>query len=308
MAAGNPILHKPPSKTPLTATLLGDIILEAGWPPEAISVLPASGAMAERMLADERVKMLTFTGSAAVGWYLRKLAHKKKVTLELGGNGAVIVDRDSDWELAAERIKFGAFYYAGQACISVQRIFVQRDIAEPFISKLIELAEQLRLGDPLDDQVYIGPMITEQEARRVEEWTNEAVADGARVLTGGRRDGPFYAPTLLTDTKPSMKVNCQEVFGPVATVIVYDEFQDALDQVNDSRYGLHASLFSRNVVNIFKAYEQLEVGGLIVNDTTAFRADHMPFGGVKDSGMGREGPRYAIEEMTEQKALVLDFG
>lgn len=305
LAAGNPVLLKPASKTPLTALVLGEIILKAGWPPEALSVLPLSTTLAESLVADERVKMLTFTGSAAVGWHLHGLAVKKRVTLELGGNAGVIVDGDADWEHAARRIALGAFYYAGQACISVQRVYVHADIAAPFQAELVRQAEKLRLGDPFDQATDIGPMISEAEAQRVEQWVDEAVRHGARVLTGGRREGPFYHPTLLSDTEPSMRVSCDEIFGPVATVEPFQDFEEALRLVNGTRYGLQAAIFSRSLDHVFRAFEVLEVGGLIVNEMSAFRAEHMPYGGLKDSGLGREGPRYAIEEMTERKVLVL---
>ena len=270
-------------------------------------MLPLSNADAEKLVSDDRLKMLSFTGSGAVGWALKAKSGKKKVALELGGNAAVIVHSDWDLDDAVKRCVAGGFAYAGQACISVQRIFVQKNMIEDFTKKLVAGVKKLKVADPLDDAGDVGPMITEDAARRAASWIEEAVAAGAKIETGGTRRGPFLEPTVLTHTKPDMKVSCQEVFAPVVNVEPYDDFEDAIRRVNASPYGLQAGVFTRDVKLLFKAFEELEVGGVIAGDTSSFRIDHMPYGGVKDSGMGREGLRYAIEEMTEPRILVLNL-
>jgi len=305
MACGNPIIIKPASKTPLSALLLGEIITAAGWPAGAVSVVPAPGAAAERLLADERVKKLTFTGSAAVGWRLKERAGHRRVTLELGGNAGVIVHGDADLELAARRCTVGAFAYAGQVCISVQRIYAERAVFEEFKKLYLDACSALRAGDPLDEGTDIGPMIEEEAAARTEEWVKEAVAGGAELLLGGRRSGAFFEPTVLTGTKPSMKVCGEEVFAPVASLEPYDTFEEAVAEVNRGLYGLQAGVFTKDTGRVFYAYDNLEVGGVIVGDIPTYRSDNMPYGGVKQSGFGREGIRYAIEEMTEMRLLAM---
>jgi glyceraldehyde-3-phosphate dehydrogenase (NADP+) len=240
-----------------------------------------------------------------VGWRLKAKAGKKRVALELGGNAGVIVHSDADLDHAADRCAQGGFGFAGQSCISVQRIFVHRPAFEKFTAALVDRACALHVGNPLDEKTDVGPLITPEAAQRVESWVAEAVSGGAKVLTGGKREGNVVHPTVLTNTQPSMRVNCSEVFGPVVTLEPYDSFDAALDAVNASPYGLQAGVFTRDMKAVFRAYARIEVGGLIANDISSFRADHMPYGGMKDSGVGREGARYAIEEMTDRKTLVL---
>jgi glyceraldehyde-3-phosphate dehydrogenase (NADP+) len=307
LAVGNPIVLKPAPKTPLTALMLGEIVMGAGLPAGALSVLPCSNAVAEQMVMDPRFKLLSFTGSAAVGWMLKAKSGKKRVLLELGGNAGVIVEPDADLDLAVERCAVGGFGYAGQSCISVQRILVHDTIFDRFVNKLVARVSKIKSGDPADDKTVVGPLIDETAARRVESWIGEAVAQGAKVLIGGKRLGAFLEATVLTDVTPTMKVSCQELFGPVVTVSRYSQFADALGVLNDSDFGLQAGVFSSAVNRVFRAYRDLEVGTVLANEIPTFRLDHMPYGGVKESGLGREGVRYAIEEMTEPKLLVLNL-
>ncbi|HVH85284.1 MAG TPA: aldehyde dehydrogenase family protein [Terriglobales bacterium] len=305
MAVGCPVVLKPAPQTPFCALLLAKLILEAGWPPSGLSVLPLSNEDAGRLVADERIKLLSFTGSAAVGWQLKRDAGKKRVVLELGGNAAVIVHSDTNLEAAVSRCLSGAFTYAGQSCISVQRILVHADIFDQFTAQMAEGAARLHVGDPSDEKTDVGPMIRASDVQRVEQWVKEAVAAGAKLLCGGTSNGSLIAPTLLSATTPQMKVNCEEIFAPVVAIEPYNDFEDALDRANQSRYGLQAGLFTRDAALIFRAFERLEVGGVMVGDVPTFRVDPMPYGGVKDSGLGREGTRYAIEELTERKLLVM---
>lgn len=307
IAAGCPLVLKPAPQTPLTALLLAEAVQQAGWPDGGLNVLPLSNDDAGLLVTDERIKLISFTGSAAVGWQIKKNCGKKKVVLELGGNAGVIVHSDADLAYAADRCVVGGFSYAGQTCISVQRILVERSGFAKFTDLLLEGVKKLKTGDPLDDSTDLGPLIRESDAIRASDWIQEAVRTGARLLCGGERRGPVLEPTVLTGTRPEMKVNCQEIFAPVVTVEPYDDFNQALKQINNSPYGLQAGLFTRDAKLIFNAYEELEVGGLIAGDVPAFRIDHMPYGGVKDSGLGREGLRYAIEEMTEPKLLVMNL-
>jgi glyceraldehyde-3-phosphate dehydrogenase (NADP+) len=307
LASGNPIIIKPAPQTPLSALRLGEIVHHAGWPDGGISVLPCSNDVAGQMLADERIRMLSFTGSAEVGWMLKARVPKKKVVLELGGNAAVIVHEDADLDYAARRSVQGGFGYAGQTCISVQRIYVHESVAEPFLTRVLDGVRNLIVGDPREETTDVGPMISVTAAERAERWIREAVEAGAKVLVGGERSGAFLMPTVLTDVTPEMKVSCEEVFAPVVVVSRYADFEEAIRQVNASRYGLQAGVFTRDVKRIFRAYEAIDVGGLIINDVPTYRADHMPYGGVKESGFGREGVRYAIEEMTEPRILVMNL-
>jgi acyl-CoA reductase-like NAD-dependent aldehyde dehydrogenase len=307
IAAGCTMILKPAPKTPLCSLRLAEIAAKAGLPLGALNVLPLANEDAEQLVGDDRLKLLSFTGSAAVGWSLKARAGKKRVVLELGGNAAVIVHSDADIEEAAAKCVKGGFSYAGQSCISVQRIFVQEGVKEQFTNRLVSGASKLGLGDPLDEATDIGPMIDENAARRAEQWIEEAVAGGAKLLCGGRRDGTLLEPTVLTETKPQMRVNCQEVFAPVVVVEPYLDFDEAIRRVNDSNYGLQAGVFTNDARRLFRAFEGLEVGAVIANDMSSFRIDHMPYGGVKDSGFGREGVRYAIEDMTEPRLLVLDL-
>lgn len=306
LAAGNPIVLKPAPQTPLTALLLGEVVLQTALPPGSFNVVPCDNQVAESLVIDPRFKILSFTGSAAVGWMLKSKCGKKRVLLELGGNAGVIVEPDADLDLAAARCAAGGFTYSGQTCISVQRVCVHERIYEPFVAKFVENVRRLKAGDPADEATVLGPLINEPAAQRVEAWINEAVAQGARIVTGGKRMGPFVDATVLADVTPSMKVACEEIFGPVVVLLRYREFQEAIRTLNDSDYGLQAGIFTHDVDRIFHAFRDLEVGGVLANQIPTWRADHMPYGGVKDSGIGREGVRYAIEEMTEVKLLVLN--
>ena len=305
IAAGCPLILKPAPQTPVTALMLAEVVHDAGWPEGALAVMPLSNDDAGLLVADDRIKLLTFTGSAAVGWALKSKAGKKRVTLELGGNAGVIVHSDADLGYAAHRCVVGGFSYGGQTCISVQRILVEQSVFDPFIKLLVAGVSKLKSGDPSHEETDVPPLIREQDAIRATEWINEAVASGAKVLAGGKRKGAFVEPTVLTDTAPEMHVNCDEVFAPVVTVEPYDDFGEAVRQVNHSNYGLQAGLFTRDAVLIQNAFDELEVGGLIVGDVPSFRVDQMPYGGMKDSGFGREGLRYSIEDMTERRLLVM---
>jgi glyceraldehyde-3-phosphate dehydrogenase (NADP+) len=307
VAAGDPIVLKPATKTPLSALILAEALDHAGLPKGALSVLPMSRQVGDRLVTDERYKLLTFTGSSAVGWAMKARAGKKKVVLELGGNAGVVVDETADVEHAVKRVVVGGFSLAGQSCISVQRVFVHAAVFDRFAALLVARLEALKLGNPLDPTTDIGPMIEESEAARIESWVNEAVSAGATVLTGGRRLGPsMYAPTVLTGVPETAKVCAQEVFAPVVGLYPFTDFADALARLNRSSYGLQAGVFTNDLLRTLTAMDVLEVGGVMVNDVSAWRIDHMPYGGVKDSGLGREGPRYAIEEMTEQKIIVIN--
>lgn len=307
LAAGNPILIKPAPQTPLTALLLGEVALEAGLPPGGLNVVPCDNIQAERMVVDPRFKLLSFTGSAAVGWMLKAKCGKKKVTLELGGNAGVIIEPDADLDLAAQRCATGGFGYAGQTCISVQRVLVHHSVADLFTTKLLLQVARLKAGDPSDDTTVVGPLIDPAATQRVEAWVEEAVAQGARVLLGGKRLGTVLEATVLTNVKPDMKVSCQEVFGPVVTVSSYRTFSDAIAALNQSDYGLQAGIFTQDINKVFHAFRHLEVGAVVANEIPTFRADHMPYGGVKDSGLGREGVKAAIEDMTEPRLLVMNL-
>lgn len=304
-ACGNPVIVKPAPKTPITALILAEIIEEAGCVKGAVSVVPCTNEEAERLVLDERIKKLSFTGSAAVGWRLKSKAGTKRVTLELGGNAGVIVHSDADLEYASARCASGAFLYAGQVCISVQRVYVQKDVFERFKELFLGHCSGLKLGDPLDETTDIGPMIDEGACARSEQWVKEAVSAGAKLLLGGRSTGRFFEPTVLTGTSPSMKVCSEEVFAPIVSIEPYEAFEDAVDMVNGSLYGLQAGVFTKDISRIMHAYERLDVGGVIANDIPTYRTDNMPYGGVKMSGFGREGVRYAIEEMTEPRLLVI---
>ncbi len=306
IAVGCPWVLKPASATPIGAILLAEILAETELPAGAFSVLPCSSHDVEPLVTDERIKLLSFTGSPEVGWGLKTQAGRKRVALELGGNAACIVDAGTDLDYAADRITFGAFYQSGQSCISVQRVIAQRAIYDALKERLITRAIQLKAGDPLDEDTFLGPLITEDDARRVEQWVDDAVAAGARVLCGGRRDGSFYAATYLENVDAAQKVSCAEVFGPVATLQPYDDFAEAIRIANDSEFGLQCGVFTPDLNKTFYAFEELDVGGVVINDMPSFRVDSMPYGGVKQSGFGREGVRYAIEEMAELKLMVLN--
>jgi acyl-CoA reductase-like NAD-dependent aldehyde dehydrogenase len=305
IAAGCPIILKPAPQTPISSFLLAEVVQEAGWPEGALAVMPLSNDDAAILVADDRIKLLTFTGSAAVGWQLKSAAGKKRVTLELGGNAGVIVHSDADLQYAVQRCVAGGFSYGGQTCISVQRILAHEAVFDKFTEQLVQGVRKLKSGDPMLDATDVPPLIREQDAVRVVEWIDEAVRDGAKLLCGGKRKGALVEPTVLTDTTPNMRVNSAEVFGPVVTVESYETFDEALSTINNSVYGLQAGVMTHDARLIQTAFEELEVGSVIVGDVPTFRVDQMPYGGVKDSGLGREGLRYAIEDMTERKLLVM---
>jgi acyl-CoA reductase-like NAD-dependent aldehyde dehydrogenase len=305
LGVGAPIVVKPARATPLGALALAEIFAETDLPKAMYQVLPTSSEVAEKMVRDDRFRKISFTGSSGVGWYLKGLDPKKRFTLELGGNAGVIVHADADLDLAATRVAFGGYYQAGQSCISVQRVLVQSEVYEDFTARLVKHVEGLKTGDPLDPTVDVGPVIDPGALDRIASWVGEAVQQGAEVLTGGKRNDPFYEPTVLAKTSSEMKVRCEEIFGPVTTVSPYETFDDALAEVNNSKYGLQAGVFTNDVNRALLAHRELDVGGVVLNDVSAFRADQMPYGGSKDSGFGREGLRYAMEEMTEPRILVL---
>lgn len=305
LAVGCPFVMKPASRTPLGAIIIGEVLAETDLPKGAFSILPATRAGADLFTTDDRLKLLSFTGSPEVGWALKARAGKKKVVLELGGNAAVLVDRDADLKDAAERIIFGAFYQSGQSCIGVQRILIHDEVYDELKALLVAMTEALVAGDPRDEKTFIGPMIDEGEARRLEGWIDEARAAGAKVLCGGRRSGAMLEATLLEDVEPDLKVNAEEAFGPVAILSRFTDFGAALDQINASRFGLQAGLFTRDLYKMLAAWDRLEVGGVVIGDVPSYRVDNMPYGGVKDSGLGREGVRFAMEDMTEIRNLVI---
>lgn len=305
IAAGNPFILKPSPRTPRSSLLLGEMLAQLGLPEGMFSVLPCLNENAEPLVVDPRLKLLSFTGSGRVGWSLRGRAGQKKVVLELGGNAACIVDADADLERAAERITAGAFGLAGQSCISVQRVLAHRTVYGALRERLVQQAASLVAGDPLDEATTLGPMIDEREAQRIESWVARARAAGARVLCGGRRKGAFLDATWLEGVPDDQPLVCDEAFGPVGVLEPFDSLDSAIERANAGEFGLQAGLFVRDLRRAFEAYERLEVGGVILNDVPTFRADAMPYGGVKASGAGREGVRFAIEEMTEIRTLVL---
>jgi acyl-CoA reductase-like NAD-dependent aldehyde dehydrogenase len=309
IAAGNAVVLKPASKTPLTACKLCRILEEAGLPAGAINlVIGSGGTVGEWLITDPRVDKITFTGSPEIGRHILSVAGIKKVTLELGNASPVIVAPDADLDFAARRCAFGAYYNSGQVCISVQRIYCQKEIYVPFLEKFVAASRAMVVGDPLDERVDIGPMIDLKEARRIDGWVREAVDSGAKIACGGKQDGPLYAPTVLTGVNPAMKVVKEEVFGPVASVIRCENFEDALHQADDSRFALQAGVFTRDIDRVFKAIDRLNFGGVIINDIPAFRTDHMPYGGNRQSGLGREGVRFAMEEMTNIQMVAIRTG
>lgn len=308
IATGNAFILKPAEKTPLSSVLLAELILEAGYPPEAFSMVNCWGAQAGEMVKDDRIAMISFTGSASVGWQIKANAGRKKVVLELGGNAGFIVHDDADMALAVREAASGGFANAGQNCISVQRILVQADSFEEFADAFITAVKALKVGDPRDPDTDIGPLINEREAQRVETWVGAALASGATLLFGGQRSGTFFQPTVLGQTQSEMRVNCEEVFAPVVTLRPYRDWDDAIAIINDSPYGLQAGVFTRDVKRIMDAWERIDVGGLMVNSASTFRVDHMPYGGIKASGIGREGVKYTIEDMTELRLMVMNLG
>lgn len=307
MAVGNALILKPAEKTPLSSVLLAEMILDAGYPPEAFSMVNCWGPQAEALVTDPRIAMLSFTGSAAIGWMLKNKAGHKRVALELGGNAGLIVHNDANLKLAVAQAAEGGFANAGQNCISVQRILIQRDIFEEFTDQFITAVKTLKVGDPREADTDIGPMINAREAERAENWVNEAVQAGANVLYGGKREGAMFPPMVLSETTQEMKVSCFEVFAPVVTLSPYETWDDAVAIINNTEYGLQAGLFTNDMKRIMDAWDRIDVGGLQVNSVSTFRVDHMPYGGMKSSGFGREGVEYTIEEMTELKLMVLNL-
>ena len=305
IAAGCPFVLKPASLTPIGALLIGEVLAETDLPQGAFSILPCSRDGAELFTTDERIKLLSFTGSPEVGWALKAKAGKKKVTLELGGNAACIVDADADIDFVAQRLVFGAFYQSGQSCISVQRILVHDSIYQLVKEKLVAATQQLVMGDPIQENTFIGPMISEKEAQRLATWIDDAKQQGATVLCGGQRNGAMLAATLLENVPKHCALVQEEVFGPVAILSSFSDFEQALAEVNASRYGLQTGIFTRDIFKAHQAWDRLEVGGVVIGDVPSWRVDNMPYGGVKDSGLGREGIKYAIEDMTESRLLVI---
>lgn len=306
IASGNTIVLKPASTTPLTAVKLCEILVEAGLPAGAINLVVGSGGtVGEWLVTDARVDKITFTGSPDVGRHILSVAGIKKVTLELGNTSPVVVAPDADLDFVAKRCAVGAYYNSGQVCISVQRIYSEKQIYEPFSEKFVKATEAMVVGDPLDERVDVGPMIDSGEVDRIEGWVNEAKDSGAKILTGGKRDGTVYYPTVLAGVSEEMKVVAEEAFAPVASVIASDDFESALEQANDTKFGLQVGVFTKDIDRVFQAVKRLNFGGVIINDTPNFRADHMPYGGNRQSGLGREGVRFAMEEMTNIQLVAI---
>ncbi len=305
IAVGCPFLLKPASSTPISALVLAEILTQTDLPKAAFSILPCRREEADAFVEDERLKLLSFTGSPGVGWAMKARAGRKRVLLELGGNAACIVDEGADLEKILPRLLMGIFYQSGQSCISVQRLLIHASLYEPLKERLIQAAEVLKGGDPLDEETFLGPLISESEAQRVERWVEEALEEGAQLLTGGQRQGSFYAPTLLEKVPRGARVLNLEIFGPVACLESFQDFKKACLRVNDSLYGLQAGIFTRDIHKSFYAFECLEVGGVVINDVPSVRVDSMPYGGVKASGLGREGIRFSMEEMTEIRLMLM---
>ena len=306
LAAGNTIVLKPATSTPLTAVKLCQILVDAGLPAGAINLVVGSGGtVGEWLITDPRVDKITFTGSPEIGRHILAVAGIKKVTLELGNTSPVVVAPDADLDFVAKRCAVGAFYNSGQVCISVQRIYSQKQVYEPFAEKFVKATEAMVVGDPLDERVDVGPMIDSNEVDRIEGWVNEAQTSGAKVLTGAKREGTVYYPTILTGVNEDMKVVTEEVFAPVASIIASDDFESALRQANDTKFGLQVGVFTKDINRVFQAVKRLNFGGVIVNDTPNFRADHMPYGGNRQSGLGREGVKFAMEDMTNIQLVAI---
>ena len=305
IASGNPIVLKPPSKDPLVMLTVAEIIESVGAPAGSVSILPMTRELGDKMVADPRFKLLTFTGSPSVGWRMKERAGKKKVVLELGGNAGVIVDKSADIAWAVKRTLVGAFSYAGQVCISVQRLFVHEAVWDEFMDAFVAGAKALKVGDPIDPTTDVGPMVDRAAAGRTQRWVDEALALGGKALLGGTADGSFFPPTVLTDVPDTAQVCSNEAFAPLVVAFPFGELDDAIARVNDSMFGLQTGVFTNDLAGAWRAFGELEVGGVIVNDVPTYRIDHMPYGGVKDSGLGREGLRWAIEDMTEIRIMVL---
>lgn len=305
IAAGCPFVLKPSIHTPISASILGEILSQTSLPDGSFSILPCLDEDAHHFSADPRIDVLSFTGSSRVGWKLKSNAGRKKVLLELGGNAAVIVDSGMDLDYVADKITFGAFYSQGQSCISVQRVYVHESDYETLSQKLIERAKKLKVGDPLEDDTFIGPVISESDAKRIESWIHDAAEKGAKVIYGGHRNGSFIEPTILSNVDNTSTLYQEEVFGPVVFIQTFSTFEEAIDKVNHSAYGLQAGVFTNDLNKSFYSFNNLEVGGVVINDVPSVRVDSQPYGGIKESGFGREGIKYAIEEMTEPKVMLL---
>jgi acyl-CoA reductase-like NAD-dependent aldehyde dehydrogenase len=305
IAVGCPFVMKPASRTPLGAIIMGEVLAETDLPVGAFSILPASRDGADLFTEDDRLKLLSFTGSPDVGWALKAKAGKKKVVLELGGNAAVIIDHDADLDDALERVTFGAFYQSGQSCIGVQRIIIHEKVYDQFRDMLVAKAKTLVCGNPHDRSTFIGPMIDVKEAARLDGWIQEAVASGATLLCGGQREGAMLQATLLENVARDTKAYREEAFGPLALISKFSDFNTALEEVNDSKFGLQAGIFTRDLFKALDAWDRLDVGGVVINDVPSYRVDNMPYGGVKDSGLGREGIRFAMEDMSEIRNMVI---
>lgn len=305
IAVGCPFVLKPASRTPIGAIIIGEILAETDLPEGAFSILPCSRDGADLFTTDDRFKLLSFTGSPGVGWDLKAKSGKKPVVLELGGNAACVVDEDADLDDAIERIIFGAYYQSGQSCISVQRVIVHQSLYEEFKTRYVEKVSNLVHGDPLNEDTFIGPMISESEAKRLEGWINEAREAGASVLCGGQRDGAMLQATVIEGAERNSNINAEEAFGPVSIISSFDDFDAALDEVNNSQFGLQAGIFTRDLYKAHKAWDTLDVGGVVIGDVPSWRVDNMPYGGVKESGLGREGVKFAMEDMTELRLMVI---
>lgn len=306
IASGNPIVLKVPTHDPLTMLTFAQLIDETDLPAGAVSIMPMDREVGDKLVTDERYALLSFTGSPNVGWDMKNRAGKKKVVLELGGNAGVIVDKRSDVKLAAQRCRIGAFAYAGQVCISVQRIYVHEERKDEFLEALLDEIGKMKIGDPLDEGTDLGPMIDEKAAGRTEEWIEAAKSDGAKVLCGGKADGRFFQPTVIVNAPRESFVCSREAFAPLVNVFTFSDFSEALTHINDSDFGLQAGVFTFSMEHALQAFESIEAGGIIINDVPTYRIDHMPYGGVKDSGLSREGLRYAIEDMTEPRLAVFN--
>ena len=306
LATGSPVVLKPPTLAPLTMLFFASLIDRVGVPKGAVSILPMTRETGDAMVSDDRFKLLSFTGSPSVGWKMKERAGKKKVVLELGGNAGVLIDDDADVDFAVSRIRTGAYSYAGQTCISVQRIFVHQSQYDEVREKLVAASKSLKQGDPMDPETELGPMIEKKHAERAKSWTDDAVASGATVLTGGNVSGAFYEPTVIENAPANSLVCSQEAFAPLVTIFPVESFAEGIRQLNDSEYGLQAGVFTNNLERSLVAFEQIEAGGVMINDIPSYRIDHMPYGGVKDSGLGREGLRYSIEDMTEPRLMMIN--
>ena len=307
LATGNSFISRPASQVSLTDLILADIIKNTDYPAGGFNAVPCGYKAAETLIEDKKVKMITFTGSPDIGWDLKKRAPKKIVTLELGGNAAVVIEPDANLDYALPRTVLGAYAYSGQVCISIQRVYVHEKIYDRFLSDFIDSVKKLKMGDPMQETTDVGPMINLEAAKQTEEWLEEALNSGAHIVCGGKRDGALFEPTVITDCKPDLRISWLEAFAPVAVVYKYKDFEEALKEVNNSIYGLQAGIFTNDLNKAFRAYEELDVGGVIINDIPTFRIDHMPYGGIKESGFGREGLKYAMEEMTEMKLMALNL-